>query len=243
MRVDVALVPAEARRWRGVVCIVVDELRASSTIVSLLEHGARAVVPAASVAEARRLAAGNGDLMAGERNVIRPPGFDFGNSPAEIDGADLAGRTVVLSTRNGTAVLRALRVGAPVVIGCLLNASACARAALALGRETDATIGIVCAGRRGVFAIDDAIAAGYLVERLLATGPGAIELTDAAVAARQLWQTTPDIAAAFRDSTSGRILAQHRLDADLAYCLAADSSSVVPVLLPGTPARIERLIA
>lgn len=243
MRVDVALVPAAARRWRGVVAILVDELRASSTIVTLLERGARAVVPAASVAEARRLAAGNGHLLAGERDVVRPPGFDFGNSPTEIDGRDLRGHDVVLSTRNGTAVLRALRGDPAVVIGCLLNASASGRLALALARERGTSIGIVCAGRRGAFAIDDALTAGFLVDRLVATVGSAIELTESAVAARQLWQTTPDIGAAFRGSMSGQLLARHDLTADVAFCLAADSSTVVPVLVRDTPARLERYLA
>ena len=246
MRVDVALVPDAARRWRGVVCIVVDELRASSTIVTLLERGAGAVVPAANVAEARRLAAGNGHVLAGERNVVRPPGFDFGNSPTEIDGTDLRGHDVVLSTRNGTAVLRGLRGlrGDPaVVIGCLLNASACARSALALATDSGASIGIVCAGRRGMFAIDDALTAGFLVDRLVATSGEGVELTEAAVAARQLWQTTPDIGAAFRSSISGQLLSQHELEEDVAFCLATDSSEVVPVLVRDTPARIERLSA
>jgi 2-phosphosulfolactate phosphatase len=243
VRVDVALVPDAARRWRDVVCIVVDELRASSTIVTLLERGAGAVVPAANVAEARRLAAGNGHVLAGERNVVRPPGFDFGNSPTEIDGADLRGHDVVLSTRNGTAVLRGLRGDPAVVIGCLLNASACARSALALARASGASIGIVCAGRLGGFAIDDALAAGYLVDRLLALAGDSVELSESAAAARRLWQTTPDIAAAFRSSISGQLLSQHELEADIAFCLATDTSEVVPVLVRGVPMRLEPLMA
>jgi 2-phosphosulpholactate phosphatase len=98
VRVDVARVPAAARHWRDVVCIDVDELRASSTILTLLERGVGAIVPAANAAEARRIAVGNGHILAGERNVVRPPGFDFGNSLTEIDGADLRDHDVVLST-------------------------------------------------------------------------------------------------------------------------------------------------
>jgi 2-phosphosulfolactate phosphatase len=149
MRIDVALVPAETRRWRRTVCVLLDELRASSTIVRILERGARAVIPAASLADARRLARAEGAVLAGEHRVVRASGFDLGNSPAEVLATDgLAGRTVVLSTRNGTAVLRALAPDDPILVGCLLNATAVARAALELAREQRADVGIVCVGRR-----------------------------------------------------------------------------------------------
>lgn len=126
MRIDVALEPAEARRWNRHVCIVLDQLRASSMVVTLLEHGAGAVVPAASLAEARRLARalGPGTLLAGERNVVRPPGFDYGNAPSELAGHDLGGRVVVHSSRNGTGVLRSLPADTTVFVGCLLNRTA-----------------------------------------------------------------------------------------------------------------------
>ncbi len=263
MRIDVALVPAEARRWPRTVCILLDELRASSTIVRILERGATAVIPAASLPEARRLAAAQGALLAGEHRVVRAPGFDHGNSPAEVLAADgLAGRTVVLSTRNGTAVLRALPAEDPILVGCLLNATAVARAALELAREQGADVGIVCAGRRGAFALDDAIAAGAILERLLgaaglddadlptvdgyadprATRPpatvGAPGLTDAARAALQLWRSTPDVAATFRATWSGHLLAGVDLLADIEASLPVDATAIVPVVERGTPPRI-----
>jgi 2-phosphosulfolactate phosphatase len=261
MRTDVALVPSEARRWTNTVYVVLDELRASSTIVTLLERGAGAVIPAASLAEARRLARAEGALLAGEHHVVRAPGFDFGNSPAEIAVADLAGRRVVLSTRNGTSVLRGLPAAAPVLVGCLLNATAVAGAALSIARGTGADIGIVCAGRRGAFAIDDAIAAGCILERLFAAAGvderevpvvdghvdprapradagGTPVLTDAALAALQLWRSTPDLAAAFRASWSGHLLASVDLLADLDASLPVDASAVVPLLVGGDPPRM-----
>jgi 2-phosphosulfolactate phosphatase len=270
MHLDVAFVPAEVKRWDASVCILIDELRASSTIVALMDGGATAVLPASSLAAARRLARLHGTLLAGERHVVRAPGFDLGNSPAEAAAApDLAGRAVTLSTRNGTTVIHVLPPDASVIVGCLLNARASARTALAMARETGASIGIVCAGLRGAFSIDDAIAAGCIVERILAEagvddgdlatadghgpagtavgapraalGDGAIVLTDAARAALQLWRSTPDIATVFRSSWSGHLIEKHGFDEDIAFCVRVDSTDTVPVVVRGDPLRIERL--
>lgn len=263
VRIDVALVPAETRRWTRTVCVLLDELRASSTIVRILERGAAAVIPAASLAEARRLARAHDAVLAGEQRVVRAPGFDHGNSPAEVMAADgLAGRTVVLSTRNGTAVLRALPPADPIVVGCLLNATAVARAALDLARAQGADVGIVCAGRRGAFALDDAIAAGAILERLLAAAglddvdlptvdgyadpraarppatAGAPGLTDAARAALQLWRSTPDVAGTFRATFSGHLLAGVDLLADIEASLPVDATDLVAIVERGAPPRI-----
>jgi len=246
MRIDVALVPGEARAWNARVCIVVDALRASSTVVTLLDRGCTAVLPAASLAEARRLGRAHGALTAGERNVVRPPGFDLGNSPWEIAREDLAGRTVALSTRNGTAVLRSLPSDADVLIGCLLNATACARAALARARADSGAVGIVCAGRFGGFALDDAVAAGCLVERLIeCAGPevGTLELSDGARAARRIWHTSTDVVAALRESTSGHMVLRYGPVEDVAFCARVDASETVPVLIRTEPQRIERSMA
>ena len=270
MDLDVAFVPAETKRWGASVCILIDELRASSTIVALIDGGATAVLPAASLAAARRLSRLHGTMLAGERHVVRAPGFDLGNSPAEAAATpDLAGRSIALSTRNGTTVLHTLPPDASVIVGCLLNARASARAALVMAREAGASIGIVCAGLRGAFSIDDAIAAGCIVERILAEagvderdlavadghGPsgragwapsaprrdGAIALTDAARAALQLWRSTPDIATVFRSSWSGYLLARHGFGGDVDFCVRVDSTDTVPVVVRGDPLRIERL--
>ncbi len=262
MRIDVALVPAEAKRWSRTVLIVIDELRASSMIVALLEAGADAVVPAASLAEARRLARAIGPaaILAGEHHVVRAPGFDIGNSPAAARRAGLRGRTAVLSSRNGTGVLRSLPGDVTVFVGCLLNATAVARAAYGEARATGADLGIVCAGRRGAFAIDDAIAAGCLLERVLAeagvddrdlpTADGRLDplaarepadtivVTDAARAALQLWRGTPDIVAAFEASFSGHMLAGAGLLEDIGASLPVDATSIVPVMVGGPPPRI-----
>jgi len=210
MRIDVALVPAEAKRWGAAVHVVLDELRASSTIVGLLDRGATAVIPAASLAEARRIARGLGSVavLVGEHHVVRAPGFDFGNSPAEIAQADLAGRTAVLSTRNGTAVLARSPADATILsAACSTRRPSPAR--LPLDRRRAADVGIVCAvawgpsprrrlrrggHRTGLLAAAGSPATCYRdgwidparQRRRTAAATDAIVLTDAVLAALQL---------------------------------------------------------
>jgi 2-phosphosulfolactate phosphatase len=236
--VDVALTPYEALSWHGKVCIVVDELRASSTIVTLLDRGCAAVIPMAGLDEARQEARDHGYVLAGEEGGLRPAGYDYGNSPAELAGAELAGRTVVLRTQNGTRVAGQLAAAPALLIGCLLNATACSAAALARSAGTGAAVGIVCAGRADVFALDDAFAAGALVDRLCkAAGDSRVELTDAALAARSLWQGYRNPADGLRISASGRLLKRIGLAQDIDVCARVDVSAAVPVLVAGLPSR------
>jgi 2-phosphosulfolactate phosphatase len=246
MDIDVALVPGQARTWSDRVCIVIDELRASSTITTLLDLGSSEVLLTQSLAEARRLAVAHGSVLAGERGGLTPRGFDHNNSPAELAGSDLNGRSVVLSTSNGTAVLAELQAAPLVLVGCLLNAQACAEAATAAALSLGAGVGIVCAGTLGRFALDDAAAAGVLVGRLMdalaARGEG-WQLSDAAIAAVRLRSAFPDIEEALAQSVAGRLVTRLGAGDDVPFCARTDASATVPVLRPGRPLRVERLVA
>ncbi len=244
MFVNVAMVPGEARRWRGMVCIVVDVLRASSSITTALDRGCRAVIPVPSVAEARRMAQAHGYLAAGERDGIQPRGFDFDNSPTQLSRAELRGKTLVLATTNGTVVLRRLRHAPAVLIGCMLNATAVCEQALMLARRLDAGLGVVCAGRGGYFVLDDAVTAGVLVHtivRRLESSGESWTLGDGARAAGRLSTSYPEMLVPFQESGSGRRIAEVGLEADLRYCLQPDLTRVVPVLVAGTPPHLEPL--
>jgi 2-phosphosulfolactate phosphatase len=243
--IDVALVPAEAYRWRNRVCIVVDELRASSSIVTALDCGCRNVIPVAGLHNARRLARKHEYLLAGERNGLKPPDFDFNNSPSELAQADLGGKTLVLSTSNGTKVLLGLSHAPAVLVGCLLNATACCQQGLALAEQYGAGLGIVCAGTNGQFVLDDAVAVGFLVDRvagLLDAYGGECTLNDAALTAHRLSRGYADFDTAFRQSASGRRVIEIGAEEDLAFCARVDTSRVVPRLVLSTPPLIERLI-
>src|ERR671925_1505447 len=177
MQVHVAFTPDEAAP--APLGIVVDVLRATSTIAQALASGYRNVLCCAEIEDARRLRAETRDsLVGGERKAVRIEGFDVGASPREF--LEPAAKTLILSTTNGTrAILEAARRCDEVILGSLLNLRAVADAA----RERDAVI--VCAGFQGAFALDDAYCAGRIVQLLRA------ERTDAAIAAELIAEAFP----------------------------------------------------
>jgi 2-phosphosulfolactate phosphatase len=244
MHIDVALVPREARTDDGAVLIVVDQIRASTTITTLLDLGCRDLLLAGNVTAARRLARETHSLLAGEWRARKPAGFDFDNSPSELSRADVRGQSVVLSTTNGTAVLHRVRDATHLLIGCLRNARACADAATTLARRDRVGIRIVCAGLNGRFVLEDAIAAGTIataiVQAVDAGGEAAL-LTDAATAAVRLREGSPDLFVAMRDSQGGRTLREIGQEEDIAFCAEPDASATVPAVLAGPPMRILRL--
>ncbi len=178
----------------------------------------------------------------GERDGLTPPGFDWNNSPSALAGARVEGRGVVLTTSNGTAALRWLKSAPVVLAACLLNGPACAGQALALAGGTGADLGIACAGRGRRLALDDAVCAGHLVELAMRASSGGLELTDAALAARQLWlSNAEDVLGAFRLSGSGQRLAEIGQEQDVRFCARTAVSGSVPSLVRGAPDRFERV--
>jgi 2-phosphosulfolactate phosphatase len=246
MKIDVALVPQTARVAPGRVLIVIDQIRASTTITTVLDLGCTDLFLAGDVRAARRLGRLTGSLIAGERLARKPPGFDFDNSPSELARAGLGGRSLVLSTTNGTAVLRRFRAADAVLVGCLRNARAVAAAAVGLARASgpDGSVQVVCAGRLGRFVIEDAVAAGVIVGRIAEVlgddGEPAV-LTDAAVAAVRLRASFPDLLAAMAQSDGGATLREIGQPDDIAFCAEEDASSTVPRLVAGEPMRIVAL--
>jgi 2-phosphosulfolactate phosphatase len=246
MKIDVALVPQTARVAPGRVLIVIDQIRASTTITTVLDLGCTDLFLAGDVRAARRLGRLSGSLIAGERLARKPPGFDFDNSPSELARAGLGGRSLVLSTTNGTAVLRRFRAADAVLVGCLRNARAVAAAAVGLARASgpDGSVQVVCAGRLGRFVIEDAVAAGVIVGRIAEVlgddGEPAV-LTDAAVAAVRLRASFPDLLAAMAQSDGGATLREIGQPDDIAFCAEEDASSTVPRLVAGEPMRIVAL--
>lgn len=235
MRLDVAFLPKDLTEPETSVCIVIDALRASSTVATLFGRGVGTVAVAGTIEDARRLHTDMpGSLLCGEAGGLPPPGFDFGNSPAEFERAAIAGRAVVLATSNGTRALAALDTAPAVFVGSLLNLTACARAAVAESRRVK-TLAVVCSGTGlgTTFSYEDTIVAGAYVDSIqrdALVGDG-IELTDTALAALRLWRGYADNPrVAFEDSSHGRLLVEIGLAEDLDACAVVDRYAVAPRL-------------
>lgn len=237
--IDVALTLEETggTPLAGVTVVVLDVVRASTTIVAALAGGARAVVPVGSPEEARTRARtwdGGPVLVGGERGGNPPPGFDCGNSPAEYTPERVAGRTVIFTTTNGTRALLAVQAASRVSVGGFVNAAAVARWA----RAEPGDVLLVCAGERGRFCLEDAVCAGLLVSRLEQAN-GA--LTDSARAARALWaRYAGDLPAMLAEATWAQALVAQGRGSDLPLCIALDTYDVVPVARDGALVAGER---
>ena len=219
MHVHVAFTPDEiAAAPTGV---VIDVIRATSTICQALASGYERVLCAAEVEDARALAALGGVTLGGERLGLLIEGFDLGNSPREY--LTVRTPTLAMSTTNGTrAIVTAAERCERVVIASLLNLAAVIEAA----RDHGDDVAIFCAGVKGSFALDDSYVAGRIVAEL------GDDRSDAAEAAARLAASYPTALEVFRASRSGRNLINHgpELEADIPYCARESVLDVVPRL-------------
>jgi 2-phosphosulfolactate phosphatase len=234
MRIDVALSPAEypakvppARR-----AVLIDVIRATTSIVVAFQRGCAGVIPVRTPEEARAARArlgGEPALLCGEQGGLRIPGFDLGNSPHEFLGAPLAGRRLLLCTSNGTRALASLGGVAELWIGALRNAAGVARALA--GGGGDALL--ACAGKDGTFCLEDAACAGAIVHALRAGG-GPVEPSDAAAAAELLFlHHRGDLLGMLRQAEWGRRIEGMGLLEDLRLCAEMDAASLVPRVRQG----------
>ncbi len=220
---------------RGQVAVIVDILRASSTIVTALGEGVSHVFPVASLAECTAYGRQHGGLTAAERDGLPAPGFDLGNSPfGFLDAArPVRGQALTISTTNGTAALQRSLTAAEVVVGSFLNLAA----VVDFVRQQDRDVLVVCAGWKGQFCLEDTVFGGALAERL-ASGFD-VSSSDSTLAARHLWQQgRADLPAYLLQSAHVRRLNSLEASQDFEFCLRVDSyAHVLPIW------REDRLVA
>jgi len=231
VKLDVHFTPAELGPGdlAGRVAVVVDVLRATSTMVEALASGARGVYPVGSVEDAIRVARQLGPeqtLLCGERRSLPIEGFHLGNSPRECTAERVAGRTLVMTTTNGTSAVAACSPARRTLIGSFLNLGAVVAAVLADGGP----VAVVCAGRDRRFAMEDALFAGALA-RELAARSGRIEANDAAIMAGMLGRMpAADLAKRLGRTAAARQLVEVGLEEDIAHCAMMNRYDVVPFM-------------
>jgi 2-phosphosulfolactate phosphatase len=190
MKIDVVFTPAglNVGDVHGRAVFVIDILRATTAMCAALSHGAKAIIPVASTEEALRLAQTIGStdvLLAGEKECVRIPGFQLGNSPLEMTEPAVRGKTLIVTTSNGTKALLACQGASAVYPTAAVNLSAAAEKARE-ALESERHILIVCAGREGAFSLDDAYCAGRLTSAVLGDRKPRRGLNDAAIACLDL---------------------------------------------------------
>ncbi|REJ65212.1 MAG: 2-phosphosulfolactate phosphatase [Planctomycetota bacterium] len=219
----------------GATVVVIDVLRATTTIAFALAAGAREVIPSADVDEARRLAAelpGNETLLGGERGGVRIEGFDLGNSPSEYREAVVGGKCVVFTTTNGTRAMQHARGAARLLLGAFVNLSA-----VTANLEGAETVHLLCSGTQGRITREDVLLAGAVVERLTGgEAASAWTINDSARLAAAAWRDVAarlddvPLAAQLADSQGGRNVTRLGLAADIEAAAVVDKFDLVPRL-------------
>ncbi len=208
--------------------VVIDVLRTSTTAAAALHNGARAVVPAADMAEAGKIAANldpTSYTLGGERSGLKIEGYRFGNSPLEYTRDTIGGKTLILNTTNGTPTIRRCRHAANLVIGGFVNL----RLVADFLRDDGHDVVIVCAGWRSRVSLEDTLCAGMLLHELWGGFEPSGTSDTGHIAFTLFTNEEADIPGALRRSTHGRrLMAMGRAD-DVAFCASVDTVPVLPV--------------
>lgn len=225
-KIEVCLTPALINLYaiEERIVVVIDILRATSSIVYGIDNGAAAIIPVAQVEDCLNYA-DKGFLLAAERNGEVVEGYDFGNSPFSYTAEKVAGKTVVLTTTNGTKALHLARKAHQVVIGSFLNLQALSEWLKTQERD----VLLLCAGWKDQFNLEDTLFAGAVVNQLKSSFSPA---DDASVAAEDLYLLAKDNLRAYvgKSSHSHRMVALN-IEEDVKFCLQQNICEAIPVLV------------
>ncbi|MDA3942262.1 MAG: 2-phosphosulfolactate phosphatase [Bacteroidetes bacterium] len=217
--------------FKGKTAVVIDVLRATSVICTAIYNGAKAVIPTASIEEAKACFAKlqpNTALLCGERNANKIPGFHLGNSPLEFGAEVVNNKTLVMATSNGTLALRQTSEAVETLAGSFLNIGALADY---VSKQLNDLV-IVCSGTAGNFSLDDALCAGMLISMI--TDRRKIETDDLAKLVLQFYGAdTGNAADKLKECKHLKYLQDKALQQDIDYCLQT-------ALLPVVPRMVDR---
>ncbi len=219
------------------IVVVVDIFRATSAICTALDQGVECMIPVAGLDEAHRYKQ-QGYLVAAERNAIMQEGFDFGNSPFHYMDPAVKGKTIVISTTNGTQAIEAAKDASVIAIGSFLNISALAEWIKPQGRD----VIILCAGWKNKFNMEDSLFAGALAGLLL-EDEAFTTLCDSTITAGYLFERAEKDLYGFLENSSHRSrLKNLKLEEDIRYCLTFNTMDTIPVFHDGGIISLARLV-
>ena len=240
MKLNVFLLPVTVDElyFTGKTTVVIDVLRATSTIVTAINNGAKEVVPVASVEFAVKVSGGmfGGQiLLGGERNTKKIEGFALGNSPFEYSKEVVEGKSIVFYTTNGTKSIVKAKYSENLYTCSFLNISAIAKHIITLNSDVE----IVCAGRNNYFSIEDSICAGMLISKIKKVKEDAY-LNDSGIAVLTLYEKYgSNLIKMMHESDHGKILLENGFEADLEYCSSIDMLEDIPVYSNGIMKKLK----
>jgi len=233
VRLDVFFTPNQVKpiETAGRLVLIVDVLRASTTVATALGNGARTVIPVEGADEVilrSKEFARSQILLAGEQKMYAIAGFDIGNSPQAFTKEVVEGKTILITTTNGTRTLLGVQNARDIVIASYVNFSA-VLAMMKVAASSNTDIAIICAGEEGSFTLEDAACAGRYV-RAIPKRADSIQTNDAAAASVVIEKKYGDnIAKVFKESSHGQALQSAGFGDDLAAAAQVDSYPVVPI--------------
>lgn len=224
MKIDVCFTPGDfnAAKYENYHAVVIDVLRATTSIATACANNC-CVIPVKTIEAAQSIKTQNPQvLLAGERGGLLIPGFDLGNSPYEYSQTQVAGKTIVMTTTNGTLALTKAATAPKVYIMSFVNISSI----LAALRQQQQNVVIICAGSEGNFSLEDTLCAGLAAERLHQTA----ELSDTAMACQAMYRDfAGDLVNRVSQSSHASYLCRIGFEKDIILCLQQDTLEITPV--------------
>ncbi len=229
MKVNVLFSPivADELYFTGKTTVVIDVLRASSTIITALNNGAREVVPVGTIEFAVKVSGGmfgGQTLLGGERNTKKIEGFALGNSPLEYEEKVVNGKSIVFYTTNGTKAITKAKFSEYLFVCSFLNLSTVAKHLVSLNNNVE----IICAGRNNFFSLEDTVCAGKLVSEIISLKPD-IEMNDSVSASLALNDKFGNnLLEMLKNTDHGKLLIENGFEEDINFCAQSNICNTIP---------------
>ncbi|MCB2361843.1 2-phosphosulfolactate phosphatase family protein [Clostridium estertheticum] len=226
MKIDIIISADDIKneKIKNKTVVVIDMLRATSVIVTAMNNGCVGVIPVLTVEDASEIVKNSKEefMLGGERNALKIEGFYYSNSPLEYTRKSIEGKTLVMTTTNGTKAIKGCIGASNILIGAMLNAKAVASRIVSLNKD----VVIVNAGTYGEFSIDDFLCSGYIIDNILKLVEA--DLSDIAVTSNYIYKNNEDILNFIKYANHYKTIMKLGLSADLEYCCQKDIIDIVP---------------
>lgn len=226
MNIDIIISASDIKeeKIKGKTVVVIDVLRATSVMVTALKNGCIKVIPVKTVEEAVEIASRDRHnyILGGERNALKIEGFDYSNSPLEYTEETVKGKTVIMTTTNGTQAIKNSESAENIIIASMINGSAVAKK---IAKENKDVV-FINAGTYGQFSMDDFITSGYIISKIKEMVE--VELSDIATTSLYVYDNNKDIISFVKEASHYKRILTLGLEDDLKYCLSKDLTDIVP---------------